>query len=214
MKSETEITTLNRKRGNIKSQITKLANALVDKTEHSIPKLQAQLDVVSKLQEKFELQKNDYYKITNQTEFAEVESSRDSVEDDLLNLEDFFSSPLSRLSYSAKETIFDMNPIDYSCFLECWEWRLRFSSSMIQIYELHHKVAIIPAKNKGECVCVPVLWSSTGQTDGPRADLSLKFLNDLFEHPVYTSLQKNSFMTQPLGFVDPSKPHMSFNEAL
>ncbi|GBM58169.1 hypothetical protein AVEN_36891-1, partial [Araneus ventricosus] len=87
MTSETEITTLNRKRGNIKSQITKLANALVDKTEHSIPKLQAQLDVVSRLQEKFELLKNDYYKITNTTEFADVESSLDSVEDDLLNLE-------------------------------------------------------------------------------------------------------------------------------
>ncbi|GBM39557.1 hypothetical protein AVEN_52914-1 [Araneus ventricosus] len=87
MTSETEITTLNRKRGNIKSHITKLANALVDKTEHSIPKLQAQLDVLSKLQEKFELLKNDYYKITNQTEFAEVEFSLDSVEDDLLNLE-------------------------------------------------------------------------------------------------------------------------------
>ncbi|GBM35046.1 hypothetical protein AVEN_240395-1 [Araneus ventricosus] len=85
MTSETEITTLNRKRGNIKSQITKLANAVMDKAEHSIPKLQAQLDVVSKLQEKFELLKNDYYKITNQTEFAEVESSLDSVEDDLLN---------------------------------------------------------------------------------------------------------------------------------
>ncbi|GBL70765.1 hypothetical protein AVEN_269006-1 [Araneus ventricosus] len=89
MTSETEITILNRKRGNIKSQITKLANALVEKTEHSIPKLQAQLDIVSKLQEKFELLKNDYYKITNQTEFTEVESALDSVEDDLLNLESF-----------------------------------------------------------------------------------------------------------------------------
>ncbi|GBM81694.1 hypothetical protein AVEN_92821-1 [Araneus ventricosus] len=92
MTNETEITTLNRKRGNIKSKITKLTNALVDKTEHSIPKLQAQLDIVSRLQEKFELLKNDYYKITNTTEFADVEFSLDSVEDDLLNLEKDFRS--------------------------------------------------------------------------------------------------------------------------
>ncbi|GBN30034.1 hypothetical protein AVEN_175411-1 [Araneus ventricosus] len=87
MTSEIEITTLNCKRSNIKSQIIKLANALMEKTEHSISKLQAQLDIVSRLQEKFEQLKNDYYKINNQTEFAEVEPSLDSVEDDLLNLE-------------------------------------------------------------------------------------------------------------------------------
>ncbi|GBM56959.1 hypothetical protein AVEN_224871-1 [Araneus ventricosus] len=97
MTSETEMTTLYRKRFNIKSQITKLANALVEKTEHSIPKLQAQLDIVSKLQEKFELLKNDYYKITNQTEFTEVESALDSVEDDLLNLEVSLKTSINQL---------------------------------------------------------------------------------------------------------------------
>ncbi|GBN83271.1 hypothetical protein AVEN_96288-1 [Araneus ventricosus] len=97
MASETEITTLNRKRGNIKSQIRKLDNALMDKTEPSIPKQQAELDIVSKLQEKFELLKNDYYKITNQTEFTEVESAFDSVEDDLLNLEVSLKTSINQL---------------------------------------------------------------------------------------------------------------------
>ncbi|GBN10673.1 hypothetical protein AVEN_207641-1 [Araneus ventricosus] len=101
MTSETEITTLNCKRGNIKSQITKLANALGDKTEHSIPKLQAQLDIVSKLQEKFELLRNDYYKTTNQTEFTEVESAIDSVEDDL-NLEVNLKTSINQLKCNAE----------------------------------------------------------------------------------------------------------------
>ncbi|GBN37768.1 hypothetical protein AVEN_172642-1 [Araneus ventricosus] len=106
MTSETEVTTLNRKRGNIKSEITKLANALVEKTEHSIPKLQAQLDIVSKLQEKFELLKNDYYKITNQTEFTEVESALDSVEDDLLNLEASLETSINQLKCNVESVSF------------------------------------------------------------------------------------------------------------
>ncbi|GBL91111.1 hypothetical protein AVEN_184476-1 [Araneus ventricosus] len=125
MTSETEITTLNRKRGNIKSQITKLANALVDKTEHSIPKLQAQLDIVSRLQEKFELLKNDYYKITNTTEFADVESSLDSVEDDLLNLELSDNEKLHYLRGSLKgeAKIIETADDDFSSLFKALEQR-------------------------------------------------------------------------------------------
>ncbi|GFY75936.1 uncharacterized protein TNIN_83321 [Trichonephila inaurata madagascariensis] len=72
--SETGITTSNRKRDNIKRQLTKMANALQKQTNLSIPELQAKLDVVLKLQDKFELLKNDYYKITNETEYAEEPS--------------------------------------------------------------------------------------------------------------------------------------------
>ncbi|GFY48628.1 uncharacterized protein TNIN_483451 [Trichonephila inaurata madagascariensis] len=85
--SETEITMLNRKRGNIKCQLTKMANALQKQTDLSIPELQAKLDIVLKLQEKFELLKNDYYKITNETEYADAEPVLNSMEDDLQNFE-------------------------------------------------------------------------------------------------------------------------------
>ncbi|GFQ79359.1 uncharacterized protein TNCT_580421 [Trichonephila clavata] len=81
--SETGITLLNRKRGNIKCQLTKMANALQKQTDLSIPELQAKLDVVLKLQDKFELLKNDYYRIANDTEYAEAEPSLNSLEDDL-----------------------------------------------------------------------------------------------------------------------------------
>ncbi|GBM24875.1 hypothetical protein AVEN_90606-1 [Araneus ventricosus] len=74
----------------------------MEKTEQSIPKLQAQLDIVSKLQEKFELLKNDYYKITNQTEFTEVESALDSMEDDLLNLEVSLKTSINQLKYNVE----------------------------------------------------------------------------------------------------------------
>ncbi|CAL1296840.1 unnamed protein product [Larinioides sclopetarius] len=80
-----DVTSLNRKRGNIKGQVTRLANALQDKnvTELTMAELQAQLDVVLKLQEKFEILKSDYYKNANETEFSEAEVALDSIEEDL-----------------------------------------------------------------------------------------------------------------------------------
>ncbi|GFQ74086.1 integrase catalytic domain-containing protein [Trichonephila clavata] len=85
--SETGITLLDRKRGNIKCQLTKMANALQKQTDLSIPELQAKLDVVLKLQDKFELLKNDYYGIANDTKYAEAEPSLNSLEDDLQDFE-------------------------------------------------------------------------------------------------------------------------------
>ncbi|GFR03703.1 hypothetical protein TNCT_520111 [Trichonephila clavata] len=64
-----------------------MANALQKQTDLSIPELQAKLDVVLKLQDKFELLKNDYYGITNDTEYAEAEPSLNSLEDDLQDFE-------------------------------------------------------------------------------------------------------------------------------
>ncbi|CAL1291395.1 unnamed protein product [Larinioides sclopetarius] len=51
----------------------------------------AQLDLVLKLQEKFEILKSDYYKNANETEFSEAEVALDSIEEDLQNLEIFQS---------------------------------------------------------------------------------------------------------------------------
>ncbi|GFQ98383.1 uncharacterized protein TNCT_696241, partial [Trichonephila clavata] len=64
-----------------------MANTLQKQTNLSIPELQAKLDVVLKLQDKFELLKNDYYRITNDTEYAEAEPSLNSLEDDLQDFE-------------------------------------------------------------------------------------------------------------------------------
>ncbi|GFX35439.1 uncharacterized protein TNCV_102461 [Trichonephila clavipes] len=89
--SETEITTLNRKRGNIKCQLTKMVNALQKQTDLSIPELQTKLDIVLKLQGKFELLKNVYY--TNETEYADAEPVLNSMEDDL---QDFENCPIRR----------------------------------------------------------------------------------------------------------------------
>ncbi|GFU58564.1 uncharacterized protein TNCV_4068771 [Trichonephila clavipes] len=85
--SGTEIITLNRKRGNIKCQLTKMANALQKQMDLSIPELQAKLDVVLKLQEKFDLLKNDYYKITNEAEYAEVKPVLNLMKDYLQDFE-------------------------------------------------------------------------------------------------------------------------------
>ncbi|GFV03869.1 uncharacterized protein TNCV_3173031 [Trichonephila clavipes] len=100
--SKTEITTLNRKRGNIKCQLTKMANALQKQTDLSIPELQAKLSIVLKLEEKFEQLKSDYYKITNETEYAYAESVLNSMEDDLQDFEVCLKTSINKFKYGAE----------------------------------------------------------------------------------------------------------------
>ncbi|CAL1262782.1 unnamed protein product [Larinioides sclopetarius] len=99
-----DVTSLNRKRGNIKGQVTRLENALQDKNvgELTLPELQAQLDVVLKLQEKFEILKSDYYKNANETEFSEAEVALDSIEEDLQNLEVSLKTSINKLKYNVE----------------------------------------------------------------------------------------------------------------
>ncbi|GFR16787.1 uncharacterized protein TNCT_731461 [Trichonephila clavata] len=81
-----------------------MANALQKQTDLSVPE-QAKLDVVLKLQDKFELLKNDYYGIANDTEYAKAEPSLNSLEDDLQDFETQFCDLVienSQLSDSEK----------------------------------------------------------------------------------------------------------------
>ncbi|CAL1292418.1 unnamed protein product [Larinioides sclopetarius] len=67
-----------------------------------MPELQAQLDVVLKLQEKFEILKSDYYKNANETEFSEAEAALDSIEEDLQNLEVSLKTSINKLKYDVE----------------------------------------------------------------------------------------------------------------
>ncbi|GFQ65772.1 uncharacterized protein TNCT_640521 [Trichonephila clavata] len=79
-----------------------MATALHKQTDLSIPELQAKLDVVLKLQDKFELLKNDYYKITKDTEYAEDESGLNSLEDDLQDFEVCLKTSINKFKYEAE----------------------------------------------------------------------------------------------------------------
>ncbi|GFQ95850.1 uncharacterized protein TNCT_685741 [Trichonephila clavata] len=81
-----------------------MANALQKQTDLSIPELQAKLDVVLKLQDKFELLKNDYYGIANDTEYAEAEPSLNSLEDDLQDFEVRLKTSINKFKYEAESS--------------------------------------------------------------------------------------------------------------
>ncbi|GFU37544.1 uncharacterized protein TNCV_4274721 [Trichonephila clavipes] len=82
-----DITTLNRKRSGIKSQLTKLNNVLTEgQSKMDIPELQAQLDSVLNIKQKYEALKKEYYRSSKEKEFQKVEASIYEVDDDIQKL--------------------------------------------------------------------------------------------------------------------------------
>ncbi|GFR08883.1 hypothetical protein TNCT_376031 [Trichonephila clavata] len=71
---------LNRRCGNLRGQLTKLANALAEETP---AELQAKLDFIVKLQEKFELLKDEYYRTVPEEDFEEIENSLAEMDDEI-----------------------------------------------------------------------------------------------------------------------------------
>ncbi|GFV74870.1 DUF1758 domain-containing protein [Trichonephila clavipes] len=83
-----DITTLNRKRSGIKSQLTKLNNVLTEgQSKMDIPELQTQLDSVLNIKQKYKALKEEYYRISKEKEFQKVEASIYEVDDDIQKLE-------------------------------------------------------------------------------------------------------------------------------
>ncbi|GFS56482.1 uncharacterized protein TNCV_4302951 [Trichonephila clavipes] len=83
-----DITTLNRKRSGIKSQLTKLNNVLTEgQSKMDTPELQAQLDSVLNIKQKYEALKEEYYRISKEKEIQKVEASIYEVDDDIQKLE-------------------------------------------------------------------------------------------------------------------------------
>ncbi|KAF8791008.1 hypothetical protein HNY73_005945 [Argiope bruennichi] len=87
------ITSLNRKHGNIKSQLTKLNNALTEgRNKMHIPELQTQLGIVLNIERKFEELKDDSYKIAKE-DTQKIETSLFEVDEDIQK----FETPLQNL---------------------------------------------------------------------------------------------------------------------
>ena len=73
--STVDLVVLKRKRGNIKGQITKINKTLSENQDSmDTAELQTQLDILVKLQEKFESLKDEYYKIPEEKEFEEAKA--------------------------------------------------------------------------------------------------------------------------------------------
>ncbi|GFS31953.1 hypothetical protein NPIL_541081 [Nephila pilipes] len=78
------ITTLNRKKGNIKAQITKLSNW---KETNDPSDIAAPLTVLEKLQKKFDDLKTEYFESATDEEILEIEISLAEMDSDIQDLE-------------------------------------------------------------------------------------------------------------------------------
>ncbi|KAF8763605.1 hypothetical protein HNY73_021775 [Argiope bruennichi] len=87
---EKDITSLNRTRGGIKAQITRLLASIKDQQleDVEIEEIEVKLDKVRKLNQQFELLRQDYYKVVKKDEdLVEIENSFEDIDSDLLKLE-------------------------------------------------------------------------------------------------------------------------------
>ncbi|GFU44346.1 DUF1758 domain-containing protein [Nephila pilipes] len=71
---------LNRKRGKLKDQLTKLLSTITDEETMDIPQLEAQLEILKKVQEKFEDLKEVYYKSASDEEYLTIEASLSEID--------------------------------------------------------------------------------------------------------------------------------------
>ncbi|GFR14933.1 hypothetical protein TNCT_630211 [Trichonephila clavata] len=94
---------LNRRRGNLRGQLTKLANALAEETPIDPAVLQAKLYLIVKLQEKFELLKDKYYTTVLEEDFEEIEISLAEMDDEIQKIE-----------VSLKPSINKLNPCNFN----------------------------------------------------------------------------------------------------
>ncbi|GFU25415.1 hypothetical protein NPIL_247331 [Nephila pilipes] len=81
------VVALNRKRGNLKGQLTKLLNAITDEETMDIPQLEAQLELLKKVQEKYDDLKEDYYKSASDEEYLTIEASLSEIDQEIQHLE-------------------------------------------------------------------------------------------------------------------------------
>ncbi|GFU32029.1 integrase catalytic domain-containing protein [Nephila pilipes] len=81
------VVALNRKRGNLKGQLTKLLSAITDEETMDIPQMEAQIEILMRVQEKFEVLKEDYYKSASDEEYLTIEASLSEIDQEIQHLE-------------------------------------------------------------------------------------------------------------------------------
>ena len=82
-----DLSVLNRRRSNIKGQITKLSSYLKEESDFSNATVTTKLDQFYRLQDKFEKLKNEYYTVAKEDEFKAIESSLNDIDSELDSIE-------------------------------------------------------------------------------------------------------------------------------
>ncbi|GFS73754.1 uncharacterized protein NPIL_518681 [Nephila pilipes] len=81
------VVAVNRKRGNLKGQLTKLLSVITDEETTDIFQLEVQLEKLKEVQEKFEDIKEDYYKSASDEEYLTIEASLSEIDHKIQHLE-------------------------------------------------------------------------------------------------------------------------------
>ncbi|GBO22019.1 hypothetical protein AVEN_123332-1, partial [Araneus ventricosus] len=87
MSTDTGIVVLNRKKGSIKGQITKLHTFISQKEDKSETVITTHLEILSRTSTKCEKLRNEFYRTVPDDDFEEVESSLSEIEDDIFQIE-------------------------------------------------------------------------------------------------------------------------------
>ncbi|XP_055941878.1 uncharacterized protein LOC129971925 [Argiope bruennichi] len=114
---EKDITSLNRTRGGIKAQITRLLTSIKDQQfeDVEIEEIEVKLDKVRKLNQQFELLRQDYYKVVKRDEdLVEIENSFEDIDSDLLKLESPKSKFISQ-SFKPRTLVTKVNDTSSRC---------------------------------------------------------------------------------------------------
>ncbi|GFS85110.1 DUF1758 domain-containing protein [Nephila pilipes] len=117
---------LNRKRGNLKGQITKLISAITDEETMDIPQLGAQLEILKKIPDKIEVLKEDYYKSASDEEYLIIEANLSEIDQEIQHLEKLDRE--SRKQYEL--TLKDNEVPDFDEFLNWLERRNQILNSI------------------------------------------------------------------------------------
>lgn len=83
---DSQITSLNQRRGNIKVQITKILNVTDDKS-FNVAEWKVHLVLLSKVEEKVKIIKQEYYKIVDEDKLDETEQQLLQMDEDIQKLE-------------------------------------------------------------------------------------------------------------------------------
>ncbi|GFU58059.1 hypothetical protein NPIL_295521 [Nephila pilipes] len=108
------VVALNRKRGSLKGQVTKLISAITDEETMDMPQPEAQLEILKKIQEKSEVLKEDYYKSTSDEEYLTTEASLSEIDQEIQHLEKF-----KKLSFGFEKLSKDLNANEIN---KIWEY--------------------------------------------------------------------------------------------
>ncbi|GFT02723.1 DUF1758 domain-containing protein [Nephila pilipes] len=117
---------LNQKRGHLKGQVTNLISAVTDEENMDMPQLEAQLEILKEIQDKFEVFKEDYYKSASDEENLTIEASLSEINQEIQCLE-----KLDRESIKQYElTLKDNEVQDFVEFLNWLERRNQILNSI------------------------------------------------------------------------------------